>query len=128
MAMNFGENEKRENKQKAMARPYGVSLLIAGYDECGPQLYQTDPSGNFLSWNARAIGPGSEGAQSILAESYNAEMGLMDAEVLLLQTLKTVMQEKISKDNVEMCEVRSDGKFLIYDKEYIEGIIKQLKN
>jgi len=31
-----------------MARPYGVALLIAGVDENGPQLYQTDPSGTFL--------------------------------------------------------------------------------
>jgi len=30
-----------------MARPYGVGLLIAGVDENGPQLYQTDPSGTY---------------------------------------------------------------------------------
>jgi len=31
-----------------MARPYGVALLIAGVDEDGPQLYQTDPSGTYF--------------------------------------------------------------------------------
>ena len=68
LALNFGEGDG--SKKKAMARPYGVSLLIAGYDEHGPQLFQTDPSGNFMSWTARAIGPACEGAQSILLESY----------------------------------------------------------
>ena len=40
-----------------MARPYGVSLLIAGVDEDkGPSLWQVDPSGSFIEWQANAIG------------------------------------------------------------------------
>jgi 20S proteasome subunit alpha 5 len=93
LAINFGG--KDDAKTKPMARPYGVSLLIAGYDENGPQLYQTDPSGNFMSWEGRAIGPACEGAQSLLMESYKADMKLKDAEILVLQILKTVMQEKV---------------------------------
>ena len=37
-------------------RPFGVSLLMAGFDENGPQLYQIDPSGSFFAWKASAIG------------------------------------------------------------------------
>lgn len=37
-------------------RPFGVSLLIAGYDDQGPQLYQVDPSGSYWGWKASAIG------------------------------------------------------------------------
>jgi hypothetical protein len=37
-------------------RPFGVSLLMAGYDENGPQLYQVDPSGSYFAWKASAIG------------------------------------------------------------------------
>lgn len=37
-------------------RPFGVSLLMAGYDENGPQLYQIDPSGTYFAWKASAIG------------------------------------------------------------------------
>jgi 20S proteasome subunit alpha 5 len=48
LAINFGEGY--EGKKKPMARPYGVALLIAGVDERGPQLFQTDPSGTFLQW------------------------------------------------------------------------------
>ena len=33
-----------------------MSLLMAGYDENGPQLYQVDPSGSYFAWKASAIG------------------------------------------------------------------------
>ena len=29
------------------SRPFGVALLVAGWDEDGPVLYHTDPSGTF---------------------------------------------------------------------------------
>ena len=37
-------------------RPFGVSLMMAGYDDNGPQLYQIDPSGTYFAWKASAIG------------------------------------------------------------------------
>ena len=47
MAMNFGECYEC-SKRKPMARPFGVALLLAGVDDNGPQLYQTDPSGTYF--------------------------------------------------------------------------------
>lgn len=35
-------------------RPFGVSLLLAGYDDNGPQLYQIDPSGSYFAWQVRS--------------------------------------------------------------------------
>ena len=41
-------------------RPFGVSLLYAGYDRKeGFQLYQSDPSGNYSGWMATCIGKNS---------------------------------------------------------------------
>jgi 20S proteasome subunit alpha 5 len=74
LAINFGEGSSSDKKQKPMSRPFGVSLLIAGMDEKGPQLYQTDPSGTYLKWDARAIGSAAEGAQAYIQESYNPTM------------------------------------------------------
>ena len=50
-----------------MSRPFGVALLMAGYDQRGPQLYFSDPSGTYCHYKAKAIGAGSEGAQVTLA-------------------------------------------------------------
>lgn len=33
-----------------------MSLLMAGFDDNGPQLYQIDPSGTYFAWKASAIG------------------------------------------------------------------------
>jgi 20S proteasome subunit alpha 5 len=48
-----------------------VALLVAGVDEKGPVLYHTDPSGTFTRYEAKAIGAGSEGAQTYMQEHYN---------------------------------------------------------
>jgi 20S proteasome subunit alpha 5 len=39
-----------------MSRPFGVALLLAGYDDKGPQLFFSDPSGTFTQFKAKAIG------------------------------------------------------------------------
>ena len=71
LALNFGEGDP-SSKKKPMSRPYGVALLIAGVDENGPCLYQTDPSGTMIQYKAKGIGAADEGIQSILNERYNA--------------------------------------------------------
>lgn len=43
-----------------------------------------------------AIGSGSEGAQTALQEHYKDDLTLAEAEVLALNTLKQVMEEKVS--------------------------------
>ena len=64
LALEFSED--REDKKAKMSRPYGVALLIAGFDDRGAQLFLSDPSGTFTQYKAKAIGSGSEGAQATL--------------------------------------------------------------
>lgn len=59
-----------------------------------PSRYHTDPSGTFVQYTAKAIGSGSEGAQTTLQELYRADLTLKEAETLALSTLKAVMEEK----------------------------------
>lgn len=73
-----------------MSRPFGVALLVAGCDENGPAMFHTDPSGTFVRYEAKAIGAGSEGAQTNLQEGYSKSMTLAEAETLALSTLKQV--------------------------------------
>ena len=69
---------------------------MAGWDpQGGPVLYHTDPSGMFVQYDAKAMGSGSEGAQTALQEEYKPDLSLKEAEVLALSTLKQVMEEKV---------------------------------
>ncbi len=69
LALRFGESVHDE--EAMMSRPFGVALLVAGYDELGPQLYHTDPSGTSVRYDAKAIGSGSEAAQSELQDKWH---------------------------------------------------------
>lgn len=69
LALRFGEGADGEDS--IMSRPFGVALLIAGYDEDGPQLYHAEPSGTFYRYDAKAIGSGSEGAQAELLNEFH---------------------------------------------------------
>ena len=69
LALGFGESGEDMSdaeRAKKMSRPYGVALLLAGYDEEGPQLFHSDPSGTYTAYQAKAIGSGAEGAQTAL--------------------------------------------------------------
>jgi 20S proteasome subunit alpha 5 len=122
LAMSFGEDSE-DNKSK-MSRPFGVSLLIGGVDANGPQLFHTDPSGTFSKYDAHAIGNGSEGARTLLAERYNKSMSLHAATVLLLRVLGDTMEEKITLSNVEVARITpGSGGFAFVPKNEVQGFI-----
>ncbi|KAJ2173291.1 proteasome component pup2, partial [Coemansia sp. RSA 560] len=118
LALRFGEGA--DGQESTMSRPFGVALLIAGTDERGPQLYHTDPSGTFLRYEAKAIGAGSEGAQTALQEQYHRDISLEDAEVLALKVLKQVMEEKLSNTNVQLAKVTPEKGYQIYTTDELQ--------
>jgi len=124
LALSFGEDG--EGKGSKMSRPFGVALLIAGYDaDEGPQLYYADPSGTFALYKAKAMGSGGEGAQSNLQEAYAESMGLEEAEQLALATLKQVMEDKLTADNIDVAKVTKAG-YHQYSNEEIKDAAAKL--
>jgi 20S proteasome subunit alpha 5 len=127
LALSFGEGNDGDNNERRMSRPFGVALLLAGYDDLnGCQLFFSDPSGTFLRYKAKAIGAGSEGAQSNLEESYVETMTLEDTEELAVSTLKQVMEEKISIHNIELARVTPDKGFHIATPDEVAKILERL--
>ena len=47
MFMDAGTNPYNDVLQRYGKRPYGVGLLVAGYDDQGPHIFQTCPSANY---------------------------------------------------------------------------------
>jgi 20S proteasome alpha/beta subunit len=73
-------------------RPFGVSFLIAGWDEhFGFQLFQSDPSGNYGGWKATAIGANNQAAQSILKQDYKDDITMASSLKLAIKVLSKSM-------------------------------------
>ncbi|KAI9703098.1 MAG: proteasome component pup2 [Bogoriella megaspora] len=119
LALRFGEGA--EGEESIMSRPFGVALLIAGFDEEGPK-----PSGTFYRYDAKAIGSGSEGAQAELQNEYHKSLTLPEAEVLVLKTLKQVMEEKLDSKNVQLASVTKEKGFRIYGDDEMAEVVGRL--
>merc|ERR1712217_99164 len=92
----------QEFTQEGGVRPFGVSLMIAGYDDSGPQLFQVDPSGSYFGWKASAIGKNHVNAKSFLEKRYNDDVELEDAIHTAILTLKEGFEEAITAENIEI--------------------------
>ena len=70
-------NHKHGFTQFGGSRPFGVSLMYAGFDKvAGFQLYNSDPSGNYAAWKAHATGKNSVNAISTLKDEYKEDCSL----------------------------------------------------
>lgn len=101
----------QEYTQRGGVRPFGVSLLICGFDLAGkPALFQVDPSvrhctphchriigshlyrtflqGSYFAWKASAIGKNMVNAKTFLEKRFSDELELEDAIHTAILTLK----------------------------------------
>lgn len=85
--------------------------------------YYADPSGTYTAYLAKAIGSGSEGAQTELIEHYHKSMTLQEGKALALKVLKQVMEEKLSAQNVQISTVTMGDGFVIMSEEDVNAMI-----
>ncbi|KAF9210857.1 Proteasome subunit alpha type-2 [Podila epicladia] len=92
----------QEFTQSGGVRPFGVSLLIAGFDEKGPMLYQVDPSGSYWPWKATAVGKNMVNAKTFLEKRYNEDIELEDAIHTAILTLKEGFEGQMTENTIEI--------------------------
>ncbi|GJJ75753.1 20S proteasome subunit alpha 2 [Entomortierella parvispora] len=92
----------QEFTQSGGVRPFGVSLLIAGFDESGPMLYQVDPSGSYWPWKATAVGKNMVNAKTFLEKRYNDDIELEDAIHTAILTLKEGFEGQMTENTIEI--------------------------
>jgi proteasome alpha subunit len=111
-------------------RPYGVSLLVAGIDDHGPQLLTTDPSGSFWGWKAAAIGKEADMVRDFFAEKYKDTITLDGAlelaiEGLLKATDKADVKPEEKARTLEIGKIDAKKKsFTILSNEEVEEVLK----
>ncbi len=75
-------------------RPQAASVIIAGEDQTGIQMYQVDPSGTFFRGSGFAIGQSSDVALDVITKEYNKEMKIDQAIELGRKAIEKALGEK----------------------------------
>ncbi|KAB5571708.1 hypothetical protein PHYPO_G00228140 [Pangasianodon hypophthalmus] len=95
--------------QRYGRRPYGVGLLIAGYDDIGPHIFQTCPSANYFDCNLNEL---VQHGLCALRETLPAEQDLTTKD--------------LTTKNVSIGIVGKEMEFTIYDDDdvapFLEGL------
>ncbi len=118
-------NLKQMTTQSGGLRPFGVSLLIAGVDDDGPKLFETDPTGIFFQYKASVIGEGESEIESILHKKYNENMSIDDGLKLIVTSLKKVLGNDFSAERIEGVYItKKDKLFTKIEKEKISKLLK----
>jgi len=111
--------------QYAGVRPYGVSLLVGGFDT-EPGLFETDPSGIMIEAKARAIGKNSEKINEYFEKKYKENMNLKKASQMCVDVLKEFggKEQELNKDTFLLVVVNENGFRKISKEEYDDLGIK----
>ena len=106
--------------QYAGVRPFGVALILGGVDSTGNQLYLTDPSGTYISYDAVAIGSGSDQVTEFLEKNYKPDISMDDAAALATASIYIASDEKEGTQHIKMSQIKTDTKsFEIIPEEKI---------
>jgi len=116
---------KQAYTQYGGARPFGTALLIAGVNK-KPHLFETDPSGAFTEYTAGAIGMGKKDVEKMFEEKYKPTMFRIDAIHLALQSLSSVSEGKLRKEDIDMIIIEVGGKYVKVGQEELGEAIKHI--
>lgn len=110
--------------QFAGVRPFGVALILAGVDGGGDgRLFLTDPSGTYVSYDAVAIGAGSDSVTTFLEKAYAPDIGLAGATQLAAAAIQKSRNELENGARVRMARVpASTRSFEIIPDHDVESI------
>jgi len=95
--------------QYAGVRPYGVALILGGVVNNIPQLYLTDPSGTYISYDAIAIGAGSEQVTDFLEKTYKKDLSIDDASALATAGIYLSSEDKEGTSHIRMAHIKTES-------------------
>lgn len=114
---------KQITTQAGGYRPFGVSLMIAGVDNDGPQLYVTEPSGVYFQFKATAIGEHDTEIKESLSEKYKEHKSLKENAKLALDILKDIKKDAFNPNLLDAAVI--DLKTRTYRQESIKQLLEK---
>jgi len=114
--------------QYAGVRPFGVSLILGGVINNNPELYLTDPSGTYISYEAIAIGSDSDKVTEFLEKTYTNDLSLDDAGTLAVAAIYLSSEDKEGTSHIRMAQIKTEsGLFEIVSDEDVKNYAKTAK-
>jgi proteasome alpha subunit len=99
--------------QSGGLRPFGVSLLIAGVDESGKRLFETDPTGIYYQYKATVIGEGEPDIDEMLQKEYKDGMTLDEGLKLCVKAMKKVLDANFNVDRIDAAYIDEKEKKMV---------------
>jgi 20S proteasome subunit alpha 6 len=125
-------DKAQANTQQYGRRPYGVGLLVAGFDESGPHLYEFLPSGSVLEYVGTAIGARSQAARTYLERNIESIGGASLEELVVhgLNALRdTLAQDKeLTPKNTSVAVVGKDTPFKLIEEDDVAPWLERLES
>ncbi len=118
---------KQQYTQYGGVRPFGASLLIAGVDDKGTYLMETDPSGTIMGYKADCIGGGREVVMEMFEKEYREDMDFHDAVMLGLKAIDMVNEEEIKPMTLEIGYIKKGGNFTLMSDEEVAKYVEEYK-
>ena len=113
-------DQSQQYTQYAGVRPFGVALILGGVVNDTPQLYLTDPSGTYISYDAIAIGSGSDQVTDFLEKTYKEDLSLDDAAALATGGIYLSSEDKEGTKHIRMALIKKEtGLYEIVSQEAI---------
>lgn len=127
-------SDKMQHKtQIYTSRPYGVGLLIAGFDHNGPHIYEVCPSANYYDCKAMAIGARSQSARTYIErhlEKFGTDSDLEIDDLVKkgLEALRETLpqEQELTEKNISIGIVGEDVEFKLYDNEEVKKWLDML--
>ncbi|ORX83779.1 N-terminal nucleophile aminohydrolase [Anaeromyces robustus] len=97
--------------QQASMRPYGVSMILIGYDdERGPQLFKVDPAGYYVGYRATSAGAKQQEALNHLEKKLKKNPQLSEEETveMAITTLSTILSIDFKPTEIEIGIISKD--------------------
>lgn len=108
-------------------RPFGISVLIAGFDEGGsPRLFQTDPSGVYHEWKANSTGKSGKTVLEYLEKQWNKEIAADEDKTIKL-AIRSLLEVVQGKANMEIAVMRHGVPMTILNEEQLDRYVKEIE-
>jgi len=118
---------KQNYTQYGGVRPFGTALLVAGVDEQGNHLFETDPSGALVSYKAGSIGAGRNAVMDLFEEEYQEDTDQEGAILLGLKALKKATEETtLNVKAIEIGLIKAGDTFRRLEESEVEKYVAKL--